>query len=253
MAVLLLSDLHLPDSPSPLRGAFIDFLRGPARRAEAVYILGDLFNYWIDDGVGIEAYPEEIAALKELCDSGVPVYFMGGNRDFIVGAPFFVATGVQPLPDPALVELAGRPVLLSHGDRYCTDDVSLQRWRRFSAKEKNQRVWYALPVALRRRIALWLRGRSKHKKQSADYDARIMDVNAAAIVEAFSGSEANYLIHGHTHLPADHQLMVNGRNCERIVLSDWHGRHGEYLEWDAQGRRRVPIDVPIANTKPGAR
>lgn len=246
MAILLLSDLHLPDSPSPLRDAFIAFLSGPARSAEAVYILGDLFNYWIDDAVGIESYPAEVAALKELVDSGVPVYFMGGNRDFIVGEPFFAVTGVQPLPDPSLVELGGRLTLLSHGDLYCTDDVSLQRWRRFSSRKRNQRVWYALPLAVRKRIALWLRGNSRRKKKSADYDARIMDVNANAIVAAFAGSEARCLIHGHTHRPAVHDLIVNGQHCERIVLSDWHGDHGEYLEFDGSGRRRVPVTIPAA-------
>lgn len=249
MSILLLSDLHLPDSPSPLRDAFIDFLRGPARNAEAVYILGDLFNYWIDDAVGLESYPAEAAALKELCDTGVQVYFMGGNRDFIVGEPFFEATGVQPLPDPFMVELGGRLTLLSHGDRYCTDDVSLQRWRQFSSKKRNQRVWYALPLALRRRIAQWLRGRSKNKKQSADYDAKIMDVNANAVRAAFAGSDARCLIHGHTHRPADHQLVVNGQPCERIVLSDWHDRHGEYLEFSREGRRRIPVDIPAAATQ----
>ncbi len=251
MSILLLSDLHLPDSPSPLRDAFIAFLHGPAQHAEAVYILGDLFNYWIDDTVGIESYPAEVAALRALCDSGVPVYFMGGNRDFIVGQPFFAATGVQGLPDPFLAELGGRLTLLSHGDRYCTDDVQLQRWRRFSALKTPQRIWYTLPLSVRRRIALWLRGRSGTMKQSARYDAKILDVNAEAVVQAFASSGARCLIHGHTHRPADHPLVVNGQDCERIVLSDWHGRHGEYLEWDRNGRRRIPIDIPAESTGTG--
>jgi UDP-2,3-diacylglucosamine hydrolase len=249
MAILLLSDLHLPDSPSPLREAFLRFLRGPAREAEAVYILGDLFNYWIDDHVGIESYADEVTALQELIAHGVPVYFMPGNRDFIIGPHFFATTGVKLLPDPTLLDFCGQRTLLSHGDRYCTDDVSLQRWRKFSSKKAPQLVWHSLPLSTRRRIALWLRGRSKHKhKPTVSYRPQIMDVNDAAIVQAFSESGAQRLIHGHTHRAAEHAVMADGRNCLRIVLSDWHDNHGEYMECDEQGLRRIPF--PISGSAP---
>jgi len=251
MSVLLLSDLHLPDSPSPLRVGFLQFLRGPAREAEAVYILGDLFNYWIDDNVGIESYPEEITALRELTATGVPVYFIPGNRDFIIGPRFFAVTGVQPLPDPWLLDLGGQRTLLSHGDLYCTDDVSLQRWRRFSSKKLPQRLWHSMPLGIRRRIALWLRGRSS-RKRGPGYEHNgessrlpIMDVNAEAITRAFAESGAQRMIHGHTHRAAEHKLLVQDRACERVVLSDWHGDHGEYLKCDRQVLHRVPF--PITN------
>ena len=252
MSVLLLSDLHLPDSPSPLRTGFLRFLRGPAREAEAVYILGDLFNYWIDDHVGIESYPEEVAALRELTATGVPVYFIPGNRDFIIGPLFFAATGVQPLPDPWLLDLGGQRTLLSHGDLYCTDDVSLQRWRRFSSKKLPQRLWHSLPLGIRRRIALWLRGRSSRKRRPG-YENNgessrlpIMDVNAEAIAQAFAGSGAQRMIHGHTHRAAEHRLIVQDQPRERVVLSDWHDHHGEYMESAHGELRRIPFPIDEA-------
>jgi UDP-2,3-diacylglucosamine hydrolase len=247
MAILLLSDLHLPDSASPLRTAFLQFLNGPARSAQAVYILGDLFNYWIDDDVGLEAYREEAQALRSLIAQGVPVYFMPGNRDFIIGKTFFAATGVQPLRDPTIVDFAGLRTELSHGDRYCTDDVGLQRWRRFSSLKGPQLVWHSLPLKTRRSIALWLRGRSKRKHRPG-YNPQIMDVNLDAIVQAFANAGVARIIHGHTHRPAEHHVKVDGRDCERVVLSDWHGSYGEYLECDAAGLRRIPLAIPAADT-----
>ncbi len=131
MSTLLLSDLHLPTHPSPLRGAFAEFLKGPARKAEAVYILGDLFEVWVGDDDGLRAYEAECRALS-LLSKVVPVFFMHGNRDFLLGAAFAASTGVRLLDDPTVINLHGTPTLLSHGDAFCTDDVGYQRWRRFS-------------------------------------------------------------------------------------------------------------------------
>lgn len=228
MATLFISDLHLPDQPSPLREGFLRFLQGPARQAQALYILGDLFEYWIGDDVGLVAYATEIAALRSLTDGGVPCFFMHGNRDFLVGEGFSHASGVQLLPDPTLIELDGVPTLLGHGDLWCTDDRGYQRWRRFSRNRLAQRLFLKLPVSRRQAIAGDVRGRSHSDKRYKAQD--IMDVNATAIRAAFDHSGAHRLIHGHTHRPADHQLHTGDhRRVQRLVLADWHDDRMEYL------------------------
>jgi UDP-2,3-diacylglucosamine hydrolase len=240
--ILLLSDLHLPNEPSPLREGFLRFLAGPARQAEAVYILGDLFEYWVGDDVGVDDYAAEISALRALTASGVAVYFIAGNRDFLVGRGFAKATGVQLLGDPLVVELGGVKTLLSHGDLLCTDDKSYQRWRRFSHNRVAQWLFMRLPKSRRHAIAGGLRhksGADKRNKPSA-----IMDVNEAAVVAAMKRYGVTRLIHGHTHRPADHLLRVGVDRATRLVLADWHDEHMEYLTVDAREgcvRRRIEL------------
>lgn len=228
MTALLLSDLHLPAEPSPLREGFLHFLAGPARAAQRVYILGDLFEYWIGDDVGTRVYREEIAALRALTATGVRVGFMHGNRDFLAGAGFAEASGVELLEDPLAIELDGRRVLLSHGDAWCSDDAAYQRWRAFSRNRVARALFLRLPVSLRTRIAGGVRQRSTDDK--ADKTAEIMDVNADAIAAAFRTSGCDCIIHGHTHRPADHALPIDGRSVQRIVLADWRPRHMEWLQ-----------------------
>lgn len=238
MSTLLLSDLHLPTDASPLRDGFIRFLEGPARDAEAIYILGDLFEVWIGDERGLHDYAPESAALKTLADS-VPVFYMHGNRDFMLGRDYATATGLQLLHDPTVLDLHGTMTLLAHGDRYCTDDLSYQRWRRFSRHPLAQAGYRALSESLRGKIAGGIRSTSRVQKQRMAED--IMDVNPSAIIAAFSESPAVRMIHGHTHRPAEHRLTIKGHDCERIVLADWRPDRMEYLELNASGysRRRI--------------
>ncbi|MDP9140250.1 MAG: UDP-2,3-diacylglucosamine diphosphatase [Pseudomonadota bacterium] len=240
MQTLFLSDLHLPDEPSTLREGFRRFLAGPARRASAVYILGDLFEYWIGDDVGMQAYAEEIAALKALTASGIAVYFMHGNRDFLVGRDFAAATGVQLLRDPLMLDLYGRRTLLSHGDLWCTDDIGYQRWRSFSRNRFAQWVFSMLPVSRRQKIAGGVRGQSASAKRNKAES--IMDVNTAAVDKAFQSRRVDRIIHGHTHRPATHSGQLQGRNVERIVLADWHDDRMEYLAVDEAGPQRVALN-----------
>ena len=236
MTALLLSDLHLPAKPSPLREGFLRFLSGPAQEARQVYILGDLFEYWIGDDVGLRIYRDEIVALRALTDAGVRVCFMHGNRDFLVGAGFAAASGVELLDDPLAVDLDSRRVLLSHGDIWCSDDRAYQRWRRFSRNPVAQSLFLKLPLALRARIAGGVRRRShddKHRKT-----VEIMDVNPATIVDAFRRCGCERIIHGHTHRPAEHRLQVDGRDVERIVLADWTPQRMEWLRIDNGIERR---------------
>ena len=231
--ILILSDLHLPITASPLRDAFIAFLSGPARTAEAVYILGDLFEVWIGDAEGLAAYGPEARALKALRDSGVAVHYQHGNRDFMLGTAFASAAGLNLLDDPVIVPLAGTPTLLSHGDIWCTDDLPYQRWRRFSRNPLAQFIYRRLPRAWRQKVAGTARGDGGRNKPAA-----ILDVNPDAILNAFAEHRVARIIHGHTHRPDSHRLLAGDQWVERLVLSDWRPGHCEYLQVDSQGLQR---------------
>lgn len=237
--VYFISDLHLPTGPSKLRRVFRKFLEGPARQAQALYILGDLFEYWIGDDAGLQDYAEEVQALSALTASGIAVYFQHGNRDLLVGKTFAARTGVQLLPDPYRFDLEGEPVLLSHGDPFCTADVSYQRWRRFSRNPLVQGIYGALPLSLRRYIAGSIRSQSDSQKQTKPED--IMDVSNEAIHAAFQQHGVERMIHGHTHRPAEHRHHVHGRDCQRIVLADWRMERCEALRVDRHGFQRVEL------------
>ena len=239
MSTLLLSDLHLPPQPSALRDSFIAFLDGPARSAGAVYILGDLFEYWIGDDVGLDVYAAEIASLAALTATGVPVFVQHGNRDFLLGRGFERASGARLLADPASVEIDGERWLLTHGDAYCTDDIAYQRWRRFSRNRVAQAIFRRLPRAWRERIAGGLRGGSADAK--AGKSLAIMDVNEAAIARALHRAQTLYMIHGHTHRPAEHAVGSGAIVGTRIVLADWRDDRREYLEIDNGRRRRINL------------
>ncbi|SFF31550.1 UDP-2,3-diacylglucosamine hydrolase [Fontimonas thermophila] len=232
MATLLLSDLHLPRAPSPLRAAFARFLGGPARNAQAVYLLGDVFEYWVGDDIGLHDYAAEVAALRTLADHGVRLYFMHGNRDFLVGKTFAKATGVRLLPDPSRIEIEGRSMLLSHGDAWCTGDRSYQRWRRLARNRAAQWLFLHLPRAQRRAIAGGVRSHSGMAKRAKPED--IMDVDPTAVAAAFRAHGVTCIIHGHTHRPAIHHSAEG----ERIVLADWRPERMEYLVVAADGLRR---------------
>jgi UDP-2,3-diacylglucosamine hydrolase len=235
VATYFLSDLHLPPEVSPLRQHFLSFVEGRARGAEGVYVLGDLFEYWIGDDVGMQVYAPEIAALAALTASGVPVYFQHGNRDFLVGRDFSALTGVAILDDPTVVDLYGTRTLVAHGDMFCTDDVAYQRWRRFSRLKPAQWIFHRLPVSRRERIAGGLRSGSDRSK--ANKPENIMDVNAGAVASTFAHYRVPRMIHGHTHRPMEHRVG----DAERIVLADWRPERCEVLEVDASGFRRIAV------------
>lgn len=230
---LFLSDLHLPAHPSPLRDCFLAFLQGPARAAGAVYILGDLFETWIGDDVGIPQFREEVHGLAELTRSGVAVHFQHGNRDFMVGKEFFRTTGVQPLPDPYRLDLFGQHTLISHGDVFCTDDRGYQRWRRFSRLRWAQWIFLRLSQARRSRISGGLRsGSDTAKRNKAE---NIMDVNADAVLSTLERLEIRRLVHGHTHRPGTYAVGAANSGTARIVLPDWRDGACDYLRIDASG------------------
>ncbi len=235
----LLSDLHLPAGDSPLRVAFRDFLSRAAREASTVYILGDLFEYWLGDDDGLRTYDTEVQALRALTDAGVPVFFQHGNRDFLLGREFSRRTGVQLLPETRTLALGGEKVLLAHGDQYCTLDRAYQRWRIFSRNRAVQFLFGCLPLSLRKRIGGDVRSRSSAQKTANTME--IMDVTEAAITSAFQDSGVDRIIHGHTHRPADHRLLVGSRPRTRTVLADWRQGHCEFLRADHAGFTRVVL------------
>jgi UDP-2,3-diacylglucosamine hydrolase len=215
--------------------AFEAFCRGPARDASAVYVLGDLFDQWIGDDQLREPLAAGVAsALRGVSDSGVPVAIIVGNRDFLLGPRFTAAAGAKLLPEQSVVDIAGMPTVLSHGDEMCTSDVAYQRFRAFTHDRRRQRYFNALPFALRRGIANWLRGKSR--AATAVKPESILDVEPSAVDAAFRSANVARMIHGHTHRPAHHRHAVDGRQCERYVLADWYD-HGSYLEVDAEGVR----------------
>lgn len=223
MATWFISDLHLSPARPDITALFERFLQDHAASADALYILGDLFDAWIGDD-DTSAFAQRMQrALRELTASGVPVYFIAGNRDFLIGSRFRQNTGVTILPEPSVVNLYGKPTLLLHGDTLCTDDTSYQRFRKVIRWRPLQTVLLALPLSWRMSIANKLRASSKTQQPLTEQQLRIMDVNEHAVREAFLAYDVQHMVHGHTHRPAVHQhRLPNGELAERIVLGDWY-------------------------------
>ena len=225
---LFVSDLHLSEERPEANERFIAFVEGTAREAAALYVLGDLFEYWIgDDDLGEPFNAVMAGFFAGLVRSGVPVFLMHGNRDFLMGERFCRATGAQLLADPAVVDLGGVKTLLMHGDTLCTDDLDYQGWRRTARSPAWQQEFLSQPLEARRRTVGALRDKSREVIQAKP--AEIMDVSDDAVRDAFRRHGVTRLIHGHTHRPGHHEHDVDGRRCERWVLPDWYGPGG-YLE-----------------------
>ncbi len=217
---LFISDLHLDESRPHIVELFSRFLAGEARHADALYILGDLFESWVgDDDDG--AMAQDVAtALRELRDSGVPVFFMHGNRDFLLGEDYAARSGMTLLPDPTVVDLDSERVLLMHGDTLCTDDVDYQKFRTLVRDVKWQREFLAKPLGERRTFAAQARGESR--KHTSAMRPEIMDVNQQAVEATMRAHDVRRLIHGHTHRPATHMFKLDKQTARRLVLGDWY-------------------------------
>lgn len=234
MSTLFVSDLHLDPVRPRITELFLEFLGGDARGAEALYILGDLFEAWIGDDDPARHHRQVAAALARLAGRGVPVYFLVGNRDFLLGEGFARSAGMTLLSEPLRLDLYGVPTLLLHGDVLCTDDRDYQAFRTMVRDPAWQRDFLARPLAERRALALQARGESRAR--SADKPPEIMDVNPDAVNAAFRRHGVARIIHGHTHRPALHRLELDGVPCERIVLGDWY-EQGSLLRVDERGPR----------------
>ncbi len=236
---LFVSDLHLAAERAHICDTFFGFVRNTASRADALYILGDLFEYWVgDDDLDDPLNGAVARVLGELAAGGVPVFFMHGNRDFLIGRAFAARAGAQLISDPTTVDLYGTRTLLMHGDTLCTEDVDYQKFRATARDPKFQADFLAQPIAARRRRVGQLREINAQAKQAKT--AEIMDVTPVTVEETLREFGYPRLIHGHTHRPAQHLHVVDDHACERWVLNDWYVRGG-YLRCDAGGCTAVGL------------
>ena len=220
MSTLFISDLHLDDSRPETTALLRDFLTNEARHADALYILGDLFEFWLGDDVPSKCSLDVADALSSLSDNGVPCYFMHGNRDFLVQEHYSNLAGMKLLPAEHKIDLYGEQVLLMHGDSMCTDDIPYQQFRAMVRNPVWQKEFLARSPQERMQIALQARDASAEHKDNLGME--IMDVNQGEVLDAFKRHDVLKMIHGHTHRPATHHLELEGQTAQRIVLGDWY-------------------------------
>ena len=246
MRIHFISDLHLCETSSARLQAFIAYLAGPARTADTLYILGDLFEYWAGDDDDSPLIREVAAALAALATAGTGLRFMAGNRDFLIGQDFAARCGMRLLADPSQLVLDGRQLLLTHGDLLCTDDTAYLAYRAKVRDPAWQRDFLAQPLAQRKSFIAALRARSCAENQRKT--PAIMDVSDDAVIHLLRSNDCPVLIHGHTHRPARHEYLVDGRLCERWVLADWHDR-AHYLEWSGGSGTARTVGIPEPHRK----
>ncbi len=236
MSTLFISDLHLDDSRPEMTALFLDFLKHDALQAEALYILGDFFEAWVGDDDDSELGKIVTQALRELSDKGVPVFFMRGNRDFLIGPDFAKRAGLQILPDPCVLELYGKPTLLMHGDLLCSDDTAYQAFRSLVRSDAWQSQFLSQSLAARQAFAAQARAASKQHQSGLmnQQQENIMDVAQTTVQALMKHYGVSRLIHGHTHRPAIHQFHNEEITSQRIVLGDWYSQ-GSVLRVDADG------------------
>jgi len=232
VTTLFISDLHLEAERPDIADQFLRFMETEALHADALYILGDLFESWVGDDDPNEHYAWIRQALKKLTRKNVPAWFMHGNRDFMIGERFAEETGVQILPDPVVHEIHGQDVLLSHGDAYCTDDLEYQAVRKMTRDP----AWQAMMLqkSLEERLAFAEQARAASMARGGTLNEEIMDVNRDAIDAAMREAGVTLMLHGHTHRPAIHEFTLDGKAARRIVLGDWY-EQGSVVRWDDDG------------------
>ncbi|MGY6519049.1 MAG: UDP-2,3-diacylglucosamine diphosphatase [Lysobacteraceae bacterium] len=246
MSTLFVSDLHLDDTRPQATRAFLDFLGGAeVAGAQALFILGDLFEAWVGDDDPSDCGAAVASALAGVSGTGLPVYFMRGNRDFLLGCDYARRCGMRLLPDPCVMPLAGRPVLLMHGDLLCTRDTGYQAVRRQVRDPNWQTAFLAQPLQARIDFARQARdaSRSHHDGLAASGQAEtITDVDPATVADHLRLFDVDLLVHGHTHRPALHESTVEGRRRQRVVLGDWY-EQGSVLRLDGDGPRLGTLSI----------
>ena len=235
-----IADLHLDESRPQLFELFYQFVEQIQGKADALYILGDLFEFWIGDDI-IDApagkpYRPVIQKLKSLSDSGTPIFFIQGNRDFLLGDIFATSSGVTLLPDQQVINLYGKPTLIMHGDTLCTDDTGYQRLRWVLRRKIVQKIYLSLSAETRAKRTKGVRKVTSKKTQQKT--SEILDVNQQAVEQVMKQAGVLQLIHGHTHRPQTHQFELVGQPACRIVLGDWHDK-ACYLEISPDDRKLV--------------
>lgn len=234
---LFISDLHLEETSPQTCKQFLQFLQSCDSTVDAIYILGDLFETWIGDDNNTAFNSKIIQALYATSQKGILIYFLSGNRDFLVGKKFLHASGCRPMSEEHRISLYGTPILLMHGDTLCTDDVAYLRARKILRNRFYLKLFMMLvPLRARQKFADKLRKKSRRYTKSAS--KQIMDVTQEAVVQVMQKHDVSYLIHGHTHRPAIHEFSINQSKAARIVLGAWHEK-GSVLVWDSLGRKEL--------------
>lgn len=237
MNALIISDLHLTPERSSIARAFCRYLQQRAPQFDALYILGDFFEYWVGDDA-MDDFQHDIAQqLRFFSDSGKPLYFMVGNRDFAIGKQFLALTGAQWLKDPTLITHLGQPVVLTHGDLLCSDDKQYLRYRRIIRNPLILALLRRLPLSYRQHLGNKIRRQSKQAKTGKQ--SQIMDVTSATVVKMMQRFNSSILIHGHTHRPAIHTVELGtvqqSKQGKRYVLGDWTEEQGWEIVLTPQG------------------
>jgi len=225
--IYFIADLHLSEDRPDITTCFLSFLKNEAPLAQTLYILGDLFEYWVGDDDDSPYVAEIAEALKQLNNKGTALYYIHGNRDFLLGQKYAKKAGLTLLPETHIIDLFGEKTLIMHGDTLCTRDVEYQKFRKKSRSWWWQFIIKSLPLSTRKKIATNYRLKSTKAKQAKSLD--IMDVTESEVVKQLELAGSLLLIHGHTHRPREHLLKVNDRVAKRIVLGDWY-EQGAWLK-----------------------
>jgi len=234
-AALLISDMHLDEAKPVLTDILFRFLRGQARTAPELYLLGDLFNYYVGDDTDEPLVASFANEVKAVADSGTKVFAIHGNRDFLMAEKFAVLGGLTILPDPTVRKIGGVDTLLTHGDRYCTNDKEYMQQRAMFRSPQGIQMILGKSLAERHVMAAHLRQKSIETQKAAGRPMDAGDVADDTLIKEMSEKSVHRLIHGHTHKPAEHQVTLpDGSKAERIVLSDWRD-HGQALEIRSDG------------------
>jgi UDP-2,3-diacylglucosamine hydrolase len=244
MTTYFISDLHLCETRPGITNSFLSLLSDlDPQETDALYILGDLFEFWVGDDYNTPFNNQIKSALKQVVDSGIATYFVKGNRDFLVGKRFEKQTGVTLLGDETVIDLYGQPTVILHGDTLCTDDVKYQEFRQKVNQPWLQWVFNRLPLSLRLKIVSKVKGQARNDKQEKQLD--IMDVNAEAVLQVFKKHNVHHMIHGHTHRPNVHKIEDDRLHLERRVLGDWHSHNFIFV---VNATDSKVIEEPICET-----
>lgn len=241
MTTYFISDIHLSSRSSENSNLLLEFLRNTAPQTDALYILGDLFAIWFGDDLDYSFVTEIVQALQNLHDMKIPVYFMHGNRDFLISKNFCSVTGMQMLPDPFITTIYGKKVLLTHGDLLCSQDTKYQKFRKFVQSPIIKWLFLITPKFLRIKIGNWVKnkaGSSGHL--DANFDATKYDADQTTINSWFTQYNVETMIHGHTHLPALHNIG----NTQRYVLGDWNKSAAIILKCEPQQFKLIDLLHP---------
>lgn len=241
MTTLFISDLHLEEKRPEIIEAFFDFLNQKAHNIDALYILGDFFEAWIGDDENTPLQLSVKQKLKAVTDSGTQLFLMHGNRDFLMGSLFCEETGAHLLDDPSVVTLYDRDILLMHGDSLCTNDVEYMKFRKNMRDSEWQTLFLKRSLPERQLVAQQLRTISQAKNKGKSQE--IMDVTPSEVESSLRTHKVNTLIHGHTHRPAIHELLVDENPARRIVLGDWD-THVWFIQAEPTGEIEL-LNYPI--------